>query len=99
MIVTAPGTGAAAVISTSEELAYVDPTDSPEAAAIHALARDADLRILATGVNPGFVLDLWPLALSGLAWDVERIEARRVVDVSVFAPHTRRQLGIGHLKT
>jgi hypothetical protein len=93
---TIAGTGAQAVISTSEELAYIEPDDSPEAAAIHDLAREADLRIVATGVNPGFVLDLWPLALSGLAWDVERIEARRVVDVSVFAPHTRSQLGIGH---
>ncbi len=26
--------------------------------------------IVATGANPGFVLDLWPLTLSGLAWDV-----------------------------
>ena len=47
-------------------------------------------------MNPGFVLDLWPLVLSGLAWDVERLTARRVVDVSVFAPHTRRKLGIDH---
>ena len=93
---TIAGAGAVAVISTSEELAYIEPDDSPEAAAIRDLALDSDLRIVATGVNPGFVLDLWPLALSGLAWDVERIEARRVVDVSVFAPHTRTQLGIGH---
>jgi 4-hydroxy-tetrahydrodipicolinate reductase len=34
--------------------------------------------------------------LSGLAWDVDRLTARRVVDVSVFAPHTRAQLGIDH---
>ena len=31
--------------------------------------------------DPGFVLDLWPLTLTGLAWDVEQIRARRIVDV------------------
>lgn len=89
-------TGVRHVISTSEELAYVLPGDGADAAAIHDLVRTTGATVSATGVNPGFVLDLWPLLLSGLAWDVERIVARRVVDVSVFAPRTRTQLGIGH---
>jgi 2,4-diaminopentanoate dehydrogenase len=88
--------GARAIVSTSEELAWVRPDDGPEARAIHDLAARHGTAIVATGVNPGFALDLLPIVLSGLAWDVERVEARRVVDVSVFAPHTRRQLGIGH---
>jgi len=88
--------GARTIICTAEELAFVTPSDGPDAAAVHRLARDAGATIVATGVNPGFVLDLWPLLLSGLAWDVDRVEARRIVDVSVFAPHTRAQLGVGH---
>lgn len=88
--------GVRTILCTAEELAFVRPEDGPEAARVHALADEAGATIVATGVNPGFVLDLWPLLLSGLAWDVERLEARRIVDVSVFAPHTRRQLGIGH---
>lgn len=88
--------GARTVLCTAEELAYVRPEDSPAAMAIHELAERSAATIVATGVNPGFVLDLWPLVLSGLAWDVARLEARRVVDVSVFAPHTRAKLGIGH---
>ena len=88
--------GARAIVSTSEELAWVRPEDGPEARAIHELAARHGTAIVATGVNPGFALDLLPLVLTGLAWDVARVEARRVVDVSVFAPHTRRQLGIGH---
>ena len=35
------------------------------------LAETHRIPIVATGANPGFVLDLWPLTLSGLAWDVE----------------------------
>jgi len=88
--------GARAILCTAEELAWVPEGESPAGDAIRALTSQHQVAIVATGVNPGFVLDLWPLVLSGLAWDVERLTARRVVDVSVFAPHTRRRLGIGH---
>ena len=92
----AASSGARAIVCTAEELAYAQPEDGPEAAAIHGLSARHAVPIVATGGNPGFVLDLWPRVLAGLAWDVQRIESRRVVDVSVFAPHTRAQLGIGH---
>ena len=87
--------GARAVLCTAEELAWVDPA-SADATELRALAREHGAAIVATGVNPGFVLDLWPLVLSGLAWDVASIHARRVSDVSVFAPGTRKRLGIDH---
>jgi 2,4-diaminopentanoate dehydrogenase len=88
--------GARAIVCTAEELAWVRPEDGPDALAIHELAERHGTALVSTGVNPGFALDLLPLVLAGLAWDVQRVEARRVVDVSVFAPHTRSQLGIGH---
>jgi 4-hydroxy-tetrahydrodipicolinate reductase len=92
----AAASGARAVLCTAEELAFVGAGESAAGDAIRALPGRFGARIVAAGVNPGFVLDLWPLVLSGLAWDVERLTARRVVDVSVFAPHTRVELGIGH---
>lgn len=82
------------IICTAEDLAHVRPGDSPAGDAILALPEAHGIPILATGANPGFVLDLWPLTLSGLAWDVERLRARRVVDVSVFGPRVRASLGI-----
>jgi 4-hydroxy-tetrahydrodipicolinate reductase len=92
----AAASGARAVLCTAEELAFVGAGESAAGDAIRALPGRSGTAIVAAGVNPGFVLDLWPLVLSGLAWDVERLTARRVVDVSVFAPHTRVKLGIGH---
>jgi len=92
----AAASGARAVLCTAEELAWVGAGESVAGDAIRALPATYGTAIVATGVNPGFVLDLWPLVLSGLAWDVKRLTARRVVDVSVFAPHTRVKLGIGH---
>lgn len=82
------------IVCTAEDLAHIRPSDSPEAARIIELAEANHIPIVATGANPGFVLDLWPLTLSGLAWDVERLRARRIVDVSVFGPRVRASLGI-----
>jgi 2,4-diaminopentanoate dehydrogenase len=82
------------IVCTAEDLAFIRAADSPVAARIIELARTHAVPIVATGANPGFVLDLWPLTLAGLAWDVERLRARRIVDVSVFGPRVRASLGI-----
>ena len=82
------------IVCTAEDLAFIRPTDSPEAAAIVDLATTNRIPIVATGANPGFVLDLWPLTLTGLAWDLQRLRARRVVDVSVFGARVRASLGM-----
>jgi 4-hydroxy-tetrahydrodipicolinate reductase len=82
------------LLCTAEDLAFIRAEDSPEARQILELAERHQVPIVATGANPGFVLDLWPLTLSGLAWDVQRLRARRVVDVSVFGPRVRGSLGI-----
>jgi 4-hydroxy-tetrahydrodipicolinate reductase len=93
-LLTAIAPSGVPIVCTAEDLAFIRAQDSPEAAHILDLARAHRIPIVATGANPGFVLDLWPLTLSGLAWDVERLRARRIVDVSVFGPRVRASLGI-----
>ena len=82
------------IVCTAEDLAFIRATDSAAAAAIVDLAATYRIPIVATGANPGFVLDLWPLTLSGLAWDVQHLRARRIVDVSVFGARVRASLGM-----
>lgn len=82
------------IVCTAEDLAFIRPGDSEVAAQIVNLASAKRIPITATGANPGFVLDLWPLTLSGVAWDVQHLRARRIVDVSVFGPQVRASLGI-----
>lgn len=82
------------IVCTAEDLAFIQAGDSAEAARILELAAAHRIPIVATGANPGFVLDLWPLTLSGLAWDVQQLRARRIVDVSVFGPRVRASLGM-----
>jgi 4-hydroxy-tetrahydrodipicolinate reductase len=82
------------MICTAEDLAHIRREDPAPAADIIDLAVRHGVAIVASGANPGFVLDVWPLTLAGLAWDIERLRARRIVDVSVFGPRVRRSLGI-----
>jgi 4-hydroxy-tetrahydrodipicolinate reductase len=90
-VVAASGTP---MICTAEDLAHIQREDPPPAADIIDLAERHRVAIVASGANPGFVLDVWPMTLTGLAWDVGRLRARRIVDVSVFGPRVRRSLGI-----
>lgn len=88
-------TAGAAVACTAEDLGYIAPDDGPEAAAIFALARARGVAIVQVGLNPGFLLDAWPLMLASVAGTIEAIEALRVVDVSAYGPRVRASLGIG----
>ena len=85
-----------AALCTAEDLAYITPEDSPEAREIFALADTYGVAIVGLGLNPGFLLDVWPLLLSSVAHGVTELDAERVVDLSGFGPHVRASLGVGY---
>jgi 2,4-diaminopentanoate dehydrogenase len=89
----------AAIACTAEELAYIRPGDGPESAEIFGLADSHQVAIVAVGLNPGFVLDVWPLLLASIAHDVTAIDAERAVDLSGFGPNVRASLGVGYSAT
>ncbi|HEX9260782.1 MAG TPA: 2,4-diaminopentanoate dehydrogenase [Acidimicrobiales bacterium] len=83
------------VISIAEELSW-PWTGSPEwADAIDALARRHGVTVLGTGVNPGFVLDLLVVALTGVCAEVRAITATRVNDLSPYGPTVLTTQGVG----
>jgi 4-hydroxy-tetrahydrodipicolinate reductase len=88
-------TAAINCVSIAEEIA--DPAaQHPELAAeIDELAKQHRVSILGTGVNPGFVLDLLIVTLSGVCHSVERIEASRVNDLSPYGPTVMQTQGVG----
>ncbi len=83
------------VVTIAEEMA--DPAaQSPELAVeIDALAKEHRVSVLGTGVNPGFVLDLLVVTLTGGCHTVERIEASRVNDLSPYGPTVMKSQGVG----
>ena len=83
------------VISTCEELAYPYSSDAALSDEIDRMARDNGVTILSTGVNPGFVMDAWPLFMTGVCQEVRRIKAVRVQDASSRRGPFQKKIGAG----
>jgi hypothetical protein len=83
------------VISIAEELAYPAASSTSSAHALDRLAREYGVSVLGTGVNPGFVLDLLVIALTGICSDVRSILATRVNDLSPYGPSVLASQGVG----
>jgi 4-hydroxy-tetrahydrodipicolinate reductase len=83
------------VISTCEELAYPAAADAAMAQRLDAVAREHHARLLGTGVNPGFVMDTLPVALSAAAQQVRSIAVTRVVDAALRRLPLQRKTGAG----
>jgi 4-hydroxy-tetrahydrodipicolinate reductase len=76
-------------------MAYPAARSPAIAAELHALAAAHDAAVVGTGVNPGFVLDLLVIALTGVCERVEAITATRVNDLSPYGPTVLREQGVG----
>ena len=83
------------VISTCEELAYPYSKEPQISADVDKEARDKGVTVLATGVNPGFVMDAWPLFMTGICQQVNKIKAVRVQDASPRRAPFQNKIGAG----
>ncbi|MGE0043221.1 MAG: dihydrodipicolinate reductase [Vicinamibacterales bacterium] len=86
------------IVSTTEELSYPVGPNRRLAKKIDELARKAKVAVLGTGVNPGFVMDALPIALSGVCERVDRIVVHRVQDASVRRLPFQQKIGSGLTK-
>ena len=85
----------AAIVSTTEELAYPGYTHIRQARQIHALAKKAKKAVLGTGVNPGFAMDALPIALTAVCERVDRISVHRVQDARMRRLPFQQKIGGG----
>jgi 4-hydroxy-tetrahydrodipicolinate reductase len=83
------------VISIAEEMAWPAAEAPVLAGELHQLAIDNGTAVLGTGINPGFVLDLLVITLSGVCAEVQSISARRVNDLSPYGPTVLASQGVG----
>lgn len=83
------------VISTTEELAYPAPANRAIIATIDALAKKANVAVLGTGVNPGFVMDTLPITLTGPCERVDAIRVERVQDATTRRFPFQKKIGCG----
>lgn len=83
------------VISTAEEMSYPRAQNPELAEELDKIARENGVTILGTGINPGLIMDLLVVCLTGCMTDVTHVEAKRVNSLSPFGPAVMEEQGVG----
>ena len=83
------------VVSSCEEL-LVPKFRAPKLAdELDAICKKSGARVLGTGVNPGFVMDLLPICMTGVSRTVDHIYCERVVNATTRREPLQRKIGSG----
>ena len=70
------------IVSTCEELSNPYRSSPNLSKKIDNLAKQYDVTVLATGINPGFLMDYLPLILTGPVKKIDKIEVIRQINAS-----------------
>lgn len=83
------------VISTAEEMAFPQAQQPELAKEMDRIAKENGVSVLGTGINPGLIMDLLVITLTGACIDVDTIKAERVNNLSPFGPAVMNGQGVG----
>ena len=83
------------VVSTCEELVYPWTTHLALAEQIDTAANRHGVAVFATGVNPGFMMDFFPVVVARLTSRVDRVTVERIQDAGPRRAAFQRKIGIG----
>lgn len=83
------------VVSSCEELLFPQLREPGLAKKLDRICRDSGARVVGTGVNPGFVMDVLALCLTGVSCVVRAVHVQRVVDASTRREPLQRKIGSG----
>lgn len=83
------------VITTAEEMAYPRAGEPALAAKLDSMAKANGVTVLGTGINPGMMMDLLVVCLSGCMESLEHVEAKRVNSLSPFGETVMEEQGVG----
>ena len=83
------------VVSSAEEMAYPQAQSPELAAEIDRLAKENGVSVLGIGINPGLIMDLLVVTMTGCCEEVDSILSRRVNSLSPFGPVVMHEQGIG----
>jgi hypothetical protein len=87
--------GGCSVVSSTEEMLFPALKHPQLAKEIDALARENDVVLLGTGVNPGFVMDTLALVMTAVCYDVEKVHVDRRVDAGTRRLPLQQKVGAG----
>ncbi len=83
------------IVSTCEELSYPYYSEPQLAREIDALAKEKNVTVLGTGINPGFLMDTLVIALSAVCQKIDEIEVVRVINAATRRVPFQRKIGAG----
>ncbi len=83
------------VVSSCEELMYPWITQPGIAREIDEAAKRENVSVLATGVNPGFLMDFLPLVLTGVCRNVRKVTVERIQDAACRRIPFQEKIGAG----
>lgn len=83
------------VVTTCEELSFPWDTRPDLADRIDEAAKKHEVGVVATGVNPGFLMDALPSFLTAVCQSVESVEVRRFQDASFRRIPFQNKIGAG----
>lgn len=83
------------IVSTCEELANPWAQHPQAADELHKLAKRERVTVVGTGINPGFAMDMLPVALTAVCQQVRKVRVKRVVDASKRRMQLQRKIGTG----
>jgi 2,4-diaminopentanoate dehydrogenase len=83
------------VVSSCEELLYPALREPELARQLDLVCKQNCARVLGTGVNPGFVMDVLPICLTGVCRNVSAIQIQRVVNAATRRGPLQKKIGSG----
>jgi len=83
------------VVSSCEELAYPYVVDRQLSAKIDMLAKKHRVTVLGTGINPGFLMDALPIALTAPCESIRRIAVTRRMNAATRRIPFQKKVGAG----
>ena len=81
--------------TSAEEMAYPQAQEPELAKQLDEIAKANGVSVLGTGINPGLIMDLLVIVMTGCCETVDHITARRVNSLSPFGPAVMEEQGIG----
>jgi len=86
------------VVSSCEELSYPYVVDRQLSAKLDLLAKKHGATVLGTGINPGFLMDALPIALTAPCESVRRIRISRRMNAATRRVPFQKKVGAGLTK-
>ncbi|MDO5037401.1 MAG: 2,4-diaminopentanoate dehydrogenase [Tissierellia bacterium] len=83
------------VITTAEQMAYPQAQEPELAEKLDKIAKENGVSVMGTGVNPGLIMDLLVLVMTGACEDIDHIVSRRVNSLSPFGRAVMEEQGVG----